>query len=196
MSDSVLIGIEARAFNATIRNRRKELGLTQAGLAAKAGVGRGTVAQLETLRQTTVTPSARRVLNVLGLTEDASPRWLAALELYGTRRVERSVTAEMIGAPTYLELPPGDPIVDPEEDYTANAERERIRDALDILTARERYVISKRYGLDDEPQTLERIAQDLGITSARVQQIEIKALVKLRTFFHVHELRGGSRDNL
>ncbi|MDT7836701.1 sigma-70 family RNA polymerase sigma factor [Aquabacterium sp. OR-4] len=49
------------------------------------------------------------------------------------------------------------------------------------LNAREREVLSGRYGLDDrEPETLEVLAQRLGLTRERVRQIQQEALLKLR----------------
>jgi RNA polymerase sigma factor (sigma-70 family) len=57
---------------------------------------------------------------------------------------------------------------------------------LGELTDRERYIISRHYGLADEtdrtadPQTLASISGELGISAERARQIEQRALVKLR----------------
>jgi RNA polymerase nonessential primary-like sigma factor len=49
------------------------------------------------------------------------------------------------------------------------------------LSAREREVLGGRYGLDDrEPETLEVLAQRLGLTRERVRQIQQEALQKLK----------------
>jgi len=59
--------------------------------------------------------------------------------------------------------------------------REHLNDALDGLTDREALVIRRRFGLDDGcPQTLEEIAQAIGLTRERVRQIEQKSLRKLK----------------
>lgn len=59
--------------------------------------------------------------------------------------------------------------------------REELRKALEILTERERKVLSLRYGLDDdEPRTLEDTGQELGISRERVRQIQNEALEKMR----------------
>lgn len=59
--------------------------------------------------------------------------------------------------------------------------REELRKALDILTERERKVLSLRYGLDDdEPRTLEETGKELGISRERVRQIQNEALEKMR----------------
>ena len=59
--------------------------------------------------------------------------------------------------------------------------REELRKALEILTDRERKVLSLRYGLDDdEPRTLEETGKELGISRERVRQIQNEALEKMR----------------
>ena len=58
---------------------------------------------------------------------------------------------------------------------------ESINDSLDILTPKERDIIEKRYGLiDNNPLTLEAIAQTHTLTRERIRQIEVKALRKLK----------------
>lgn len=54
-----------------------------------------------------------------------------------------------------------------------------IAQALDTLTAQEQTVIRLRFGLDDEPMTLEAIGQILNLTRERIRQIEAKAKRKL-----------------
>ena len=52
---------------------------------------------------------------------------------------------------------------------------------LQDLPDRERTVVTLRFGLGgDEPLTLERIGQRLGLTRERVRQIEVGALKQLR----------------
>lgn len=49
------------------------------------------------------------------------------------------------------------------------------------LTPTERKILILRFGLnDEEPQTLETIGQQLGVTRERIRQIEVKSLEKLR----------------
>jgi len=50
------------------------------------------------------------------------------------------------------------------------------------LTDREQAILSRRYGLDlREPDTLQVISDDMGISRERVRQIEKLALRKLQT---------------
>ena len=53
---------------------------------------------------------------------------------------------------------------------------------LDCLDERERGIIERRYGLGrgSEPQTLQEIGEELGVSKERVRQLETRALAKLR----------------
>ena len=56
-----------------------------------------------------------------------------------------------------------------------------LQDGLAGLSAREREVLARRYGLADrEPETLENVASDLGLTRERVRQIQQESLLKLK----------------
>ena len=59
--------------------------------------------------------------------------------------------------------------------------REKIEDALNQLTTREREVLMMRFGLEDGCQkTLEEVGRHFRVTRERIRQIEAKALEKLR----------------
>ena len=52
---------------------------------------------------------------------------------------------------------------------------------LDVLDAREKRIISQRFGLDGgTPKTLEDVGKDFGITRERIRQLQNIALTKLR----------------
>ena len=60
-------------------------------------------------------------------------------------------------------------------------ERESLLDALNTLTAREKLVISRRFGLGGtEAWTLDQVAEELYLTKEAVRQIQIRALKKLK----------------
>jgi RNA polymerase primary sigma factor len=68
--------------------------------------------------------------------------------------------------------------------------RRHMDDAMQVLTPRERQVLRLRYGLSGEREhTLGEIADQLGVTSERVRQIESAALSKLRQPKLRHKLR-------
>ena len=65
---------------------------------------------------------------------------------------------------------------------------------LDELNDREREVVMGRYGLGDrEPETLEVLADRLGLTRERIRQIQQEALLKLRRRMARH---GVDRDSI
>ncbi|MEO7151932.1 MAG: RNA polymerase sigma factor RpoS [Burkholderiaceae bacterium] len=65
---------------------------------------------------------------------------------------------------------------------------------LEELSDREREVVSGRYGLHDrEPETLEVLADRLGLTRERIRQIQQEALLKLRRGMARH---GVDRDSI
>ncbi len=52
---------------------------------------------------------------------------------------------------------------------------------IDVLDAREKKIISQRFGLDGgNPKTLEDVGKDLGVTRERIRQLQNIALAKLR----------------
>ena len=60
--------------------------------------------------------------------------------------------------------------------------RHQVREIIDELNPRERKVIEERFGfnVNEEPRTLQKIGEELGITRERVRQIEQQAIKKLR----------------
>jgi len=69
----------------------------------------------------------------------------------------------------------------PAEVATANSLSEQIMEALDELSEREQEVVRMRFGLDGgQPQTLEEVGRQFGVTRERIRQIESKTLAKLR----------------
>ena len=69
-----------------------------------------------------------------------------------------------------------------------------IRDWLDKMPDKQRTVIVRRFGLDNEdPATLEELAAKMGVTRERVRQIQQEALIKLK---RVLAARGVGKDAL
>jgi len=52
---------------------------------------------------------------------------------------------------------------------------------LERLPERERLIVGRRFGLQGEPQTLETVGRELGLTCERVRQLEVQALKQLET---------------
>jgi RNA polymerase primary sigma factor len=71
--------------------------------------------------------------------------------------------------------------VSPTEAADRRMLREKIEEALDMLTQREREVLVMRFGLEDGcSRTLEEVGRHFRVTRERIRQIEAKALKKLR----------------
>ena len=69
-----------------------------------------------------------------------------------------------------------------------------VREWIDKLSDKQRFVIRHRYGFDEtEVNTLEELAEQLGLTRERVRQIQLEALGQLRRILKRH---GMSRDAL
>ncbi|MDD2273525.1 MAG: sigma-70 family RNA polymerase sigma factor [Desulfuromonadaceae bacterium] len=61
---------------------------------------------------------------------------------------------------------------------------ELISQHFNKLTENEQKILTLRFGLDDnDPQTLDTIGQQFGVTRERIRQIEAKSLEKLRSFY-------------
>jgi len=69
-----------------------------------------------------------------------------------------------------------------EDERAHAAHKEAVSSILDQLEDRERSILIHRYGLKQgtEPQTLEQVGQEFGVTKERIRQIEARALQKLR----------------
>ena len=71
----------------------------------------------------------------------------------------------------------------PEEEVRLTAQRaESVKELLTSLSDRERFVITARFGLDGQPrgQSLQDIADKVGLSKERVRQITLSAIEKLR----------------
>jgi RNA polymerase primary sigma factor len=69
-----------------------------------------------------------------------------------------------------------------EDLFMEDALKDSVRDLLETLPERERYVIERRYGLDDgRCATLAEIGAGIGVTRERVRQIQRSALSRLRS---------------
>jgi RNA polymerase primary sigma factor len=80
------------------------------------------------------------------------------------------------------DLLPNETEADAEDVFMEGALKDSIRNLLETLPERERYVIERRYGLDGgKCATLEEIGDAIGITRERVRQIQSTALRRLRS---------------
>ena len=64
---------------------------------------------------------------------------------------------------------------DPAEEAAASFRRQAVRRAIAKLPEREQRIVELRFGLDSEPESLEAIGKELGLTRERVRQLERNA---------------------
>jgi RNA polymerase primary sigma factor len=85
---------------------------------------------------------------------------------------------------------------DPMELTAMNLLRDKLKDVLDTLSAREREVLEQRFGLvDGAGRTLEEVGRKFSVTRERIRQIEAKALRKLRHPTRIRKLGGFFGSN-
>jgi RNA polymerase nonessential primary-like sigma factor len=98
------------------------------------------------------------------------------------------------GSESVLDGVADDGATDPMSLTLSNEVEVLLTHGLDELNDREREVVSGRYGLGDrEPETLEVLAERLGLTRERIRQIQQEALLKLRRRM---ARQGVDRDSL
>lgn len=85
------------------------------------------------------------------------------------------------GSESLLDSVADDGASDPMSLTLSNEVERLLEHGLDELSDREREVLAGRYGLRDrEPETLEVLAERLGLTRERIRQIQQEALLKLK----------------
>jgi RNA polymerase primary sigma factor len=70
---------------------------------------------------------------------------------------------------------------DPVEETERSLLRQTVQRRLERLPARERLIVERRFGLQGDPQSLETVGRELGLTRERVRQLQVQALKQLET---------------
>ena len=159
----------------------------QRGVANKARTIRLPVHVVD--REQKLARAERELLTKLGRApseeELAKAAKLPLKQVQEVRAAARSVTSidKPVGAEgdTNLgELVAGDE-APPDEELTISLRQDAVRKAVAKLPDREREIVKMRFGLDGDPdpQSLEQIGRQLGLTRERVRQIETQALERL-----------------
>ncbi len=93
-----------------------------------------------------------------------------------------------------MDMLPGDSDDGPDSRAERHELSVLVREWLSKLPDKQRVVIMRRFGLDnDDPATLETLAEEMGVTRERIRQIQQEALIKLKRSF---SSRGVGRDAL
>ncbi len=68
----------------------------------------------------------------------------------------------------------------PLDDVILEDLKKQISKIIESLNIKEQIIIKKRFGIGDDPHTLEEVGKEFSVTRERIRQIEVKALRKLR----------------
>jgi RNA polymerase sigma factor (sigma-70 family) len=83
------------------------------------------------------------------------------------------------------------------EEHRFEEEKQKVIDqVLNTLKPREKAILSKRFGLEEEPVTLDICAKEHNVNRERIRQIETKALRKLRQPGRANKLRDLQHGNI
>lgn len=181
--NSFQLGLTKSIFNAELRQRRLALGLKQGELGKLAGLSAISISQYETFRAFPTPEMAQTLAKILNTDKDTLfPAWLKEYHLPKASITEiHQITSISLaeGMTEILSLESG---IDLEQDMDDKLLKAGISTALnEILSLREQKILTLRFGLNGtEPQTLEEVSKEFGVTRERVRQMEQKALSKLR----------------
>jgi RNA polymerase primary sigma factor len=138
---------------------------------------------------------------------DREPTIEEIAEFAGVDPDEADVIMRAARAPVSLERPVGDEAdgaelgqlipdanaVSPFEAAMESMTKDRLQDALENLSYRERRIVELRYGLDGEhPRTLDEAGRVFGLTRERTRQIEENAIRKLGSLAEAQALKGAA----
>lgn len=116
----------------------------------------------------------------VALAMDVDVETVQELAVFSLKPISINLPIGETGDSELGDLLPDENAVDAEAEVVRANMIETIHGALDCLSDRERYVITKRFDLDGEgTQTLEELSQKFEVTRERVRQIQVKALEKL-----------------
>jgi transcriptional regulator with XRE-family HTH domain len=181
------IEVEIKLRNNRLLQRRRELGLTQAELGERVGITAHTVGQYETMNMHPIStrdadlgwkPSALSLAEFFAVDPwELFPEAIQQIRKSSARiEVDAADVGRLLDGPSHVAELPG-----PAEAYDAEELRAVVDDALDTLSPRERRVIDRRFGLDGEGgSTLEEVAEEFGVGTERIRQIEAKAIRRMR----------------
>lgn len=190
---SFTFGVKHTAYNAEMRKRRIEKGLTQRQLGEICGLGIATISQIEGFRSYPGDDRADLIASALDCDTDVMfPKWLEPFKVTKSSfNTETIITEQLLpNVVNALQLPSN--IDDTEEKIDKDFLKDKVKDLLHTLSDREAKVIKMRFGIDGEygngftnghdtgGKTYEEVGKKFGVTRERVRQIEAKALRKLR----------------
>jgi RNA polymerase primary sigma factor len=123
-------------------------------------------------------PSRAELAARVGIARDQVERLIAAERK--PRALEEPVGGEADAGSTFADLLADPSAEDSYDRVLGRVERPQLQPLLDELDARERWIVTERFGLEGPVRTLRELACVLGVSAERVRQVEQVALNKLR----------------
>lgn len=115
---------------------------------------------------------------------EATPSRIGQLRALASREVSTDVPLVEDGAFTLADKLESGPQSRPDQPLRARDRMTRLKRMLGELSDRERDILVRRYGVGlIEPETLQAISEQIGLSRERVRQIEKSALRKLQALF-------------
>jgi len=175
-------GIRHLAYNAELRKRRLEMGLTQEELGILCGLGKSTISHIEGFRNWPNDEQKRAISKYLGVQEKTIfPEWMEQFKVKRSSFSTEHIITERLLPNIIKTLSIPSQIDDTEEKIDRQFMKEAVKDILGSLSDRERKVVEMRFGLDEKGErTMEEVGKQFGVGRERIRQIEAKALRKLR----------------
>ncbi len=131
-------------------------------------------------------PKVREIANYMNLSRER----IEVLQSISKDTSSLDSTVDDDGITPLQEIIGTEKYANPFEDAFSGNIRALLHRSISQLENREEKIVNMRYGLKGEgPLTLEDIGAKLGITRERVRQIQNKAILKLRQFDTIKELR-------
>jgi RNA polymerase primary sigma factor len=123
-------------------------------------------------------PTAAELAEAAGLQRDQVAQLMAAER--APRALEEPVSGDRDGSSVFGDLLADPAAQDPYDRVPRRHAAAQVPELLDLLSARERAVVTRHFGLDGHARTLRDIAAGMGVSAERVRQVEQEALAKLR----------------
>lgn len=180
------LGLKTRLYNAEVRNRRLEMGLSQKELAKRIGYDENSaiVGQVEILMIVDQkSPVIQRLAEFFGVSVDIiCPEWLSMVKVLPKKDDRQAeVTKANLEQKMYAVMAlPSSVRSDQDKDIDREHMRVAISTSMSKLKPKERKVIELVMGIPDGVElSLSEAAAKLGLSRQRVGQIKLRALRKL-----------------
>lgn len=182
--------VTVKVRNARIINALAEVGeVVGAKVSAKIGIPYSKLLALSNLAISPIDKDGNIIPEVLKICDFTNKM---PLELFSPDQIvpleTNTAEIEMTADEVEILMLSSSGSINPEKLLSDSQSAQAIKDLLDTLTPRESKILKLRYGIDCDTHTYDEIGAVYEITGGRIQQIEAKALRKMRDPFRKDKL--------